>query len=95
MIRDNIPSDRDKAKPLPERDDRPANKQGLFRKFNVTRVDGQDETVLDKHYNCAYFVLDLTHDPAALPALAAYADAVDATHPYLARDLRIKYLGVK
>lgn len=80
-------------KPLPERDERPAEQQGMFRKFMVLRADGADKKVTDKHFNCEYFVLDLTHDPAAKPALRAYADAIEATHPFLARDLRVKYLG--
>ena len=82
-------------KPLPERDNRPTTQQGLFRKWIVRRADGQDEDVLHKHYNCEIFVLDVTHDPAAKPALEAYAFAIEATHPYLARDIRIKYLGHK
>lgn len=89
MHKENIPL----PKPLPERDERPATAQGLFRKYIVRRADGQDNDVLQKHFNCDYFVLDLTHDPAAKPAIKAYADAIEATHPYLARDLRVKYLG--
>ena len=80
-------------KPLPERDERPAEQQGMFRKFMVQRADGEDKKVTDRHFNCEYFVLDITHDPAALPALRAYADAIQETHPYLARDIRVKYLG--
>lgn len=80
-------------KALPERDTRPATAQGLFRKWLVQRVDGKDQDVLDKHYNCQCFVLDVTHDPAAKPALEAYAFAIEATHPALARDIRVNYLG--
>lgn len=90
MHKDKIPPP---PRPLPERDERPATKQGLFRKFTVQRTDGKDQTILDKHYNCEYFVLDLTHDPAARVAVKAYAAAIEETHPYLARDLRVKYLG--
>jgi len=80
-------------KPLPERDDRPSEEQGMFRKYLVQRADGKDKAITDKHFNCEYYVLDITHDPAARPALKAYADAIEETHPYLARDIRVKYLG--
>ena len=91
MHKETIPP----PKPLPERDERPATAQGLFRKYIVRRADGQDEDILQKHFNCEYFVLDVTHDHAAKPALEAYAFAIEATHPHLARDIRIKYLGHK
>lgn len=43
-----------------------------------------------KHHGCAYFVLDLDHDPFAAPALRAYADACEADgFGPLADDLRI------
>lgn len=64
--------------------------QGLFKKFDIQRDDGQDLPG-GKHYGCEYFVLDLTHDPYALPALAAYAEACSGTHPYLAKDLQEKW----
>lgn len=64
----------------------------LFNKFDVRRTDGSDG-INGKHHPCAYFVLDLTHDPFAGPALAAYADACEATHPQLAADLRSRRLG--
>lgn len=79
---------------LPERDtSAPANAQGLFRKYIVKRTDGQDEDLLNKHFNCEYFVLDLTHDPAARAALKAYVQAIVDTHPTLAEDIVIRYLG--
>lgn len=62
-------------------------KRGVYGKFVVTRTDGSSEPG-GKHAGCAYFVLDLEHDPFALPALHAYADACEATHPELAHDLR-------
>ena len=62
--------------------------EGLYGKFLVRRMDGRDTTPLDKHYNCFYFVLDLDHDPFAIPALSAYADACEAAYPKLAADLR-------
>ena len=64
--------------------------QGLFHKFEVSRTDGSSEPG-GKHHGCAYFVLDIQHDPCAKPALAAYADAVEPTHPLLAADMRRIY----
>ena len=61
---------------------------GLYGKFNVTRTDGKD-TPGNKHENCQYFVLDVTHDPHAKPALLAYADACEADgYGALASELR-------
>lgn len=57
--------------------------RGLFNKFVVRRVGG-------KRYGSDYFVLDLAHDPHALPALSAYADSCAAEYPLLAADLRVK-----
>ena len=55
--------------------------RGLYRndgegegKFIVTRTDGSSDTG-GKHMGCWYFVLDLTHDPHAIPAMIAYADS--------------------
>lgn len=63
-------------------------KLGLFDKFTVTRNDGQGEPG-GKHYGCPYFVLDMTHDPFAVPALNAYADACEQEGYYnLADELR-------
>lgn len=59
----------------------------IYRKFNVSRTDGRDKRG-GKHDSCDYFVLDVTHDPHALPALQAYADACEETHPLLAEDIR-------
>lgn len=39
------------------------------------------------HDLCDFFVLDLQHDMAALPALEAYADAIRSRQPELAKDL--------
>lgn len=79
---------------LPERDASiPAEQQGMFRKFDVRRVDGSDQPG-GKHHGCTYFVLDVDHDPCARPALAAYAAACEATHPALAADLRTKWGAV-
>jgi hypothetical protein len=61
--------------------------RGIYRKFNVTRTDGSSEPG-GKHAECSYFVLDLRHDPFAIPALQAYADACAETYPGLADDLQ-------
>ena len=67
--------------------------QGLYPKFNVTRADGRDGNG-DKHHGCDYFVLDLTHDTHALPAIAAYAESCKDTYPVLSEDLRGKVAAV-
>lgn len=61
-------------------------KRGAYQKFDVSRTDGSSG-VGEKHEHCTYFVLDLNHDPCALPALAAYAKACKPKYPKLARDL--------
>jgi hypothetical protein len=76
---------------LPDRDpSRPAAAQGLFRKFDVRRTDGTDR-LGGKHADCEHLVLDMTHDVHAKVAAAAYATAVERTHPELASDLRKRY----
>jgi hypothetical protein len=60
---------------------------GLIDKFRVQRTDGSDAPG-QKHDGCAYFVLDLTHDPHAIPALATYARSCAADYPALAKDLK-------
>ena len=60
----------------------------LIRKYDVSRTDGTDAPG-HKHDGCEYFVLDLTHDPYAAPALAAYAAACLRTHPRLASNLQM------
>ena len=77
--------------PLPEFDaSRPRTEQGLYRKFNVSRVDGSDGPG-GKHDGCDYFVIDRTHDKYASAALLAYAAACEAEYPMLAADLRSAY----
>lgn len=77
--------------PLSDRDqNKPAEQQGLFRKFNVSRVDGSDVHG-GKHYGCRYYVLDLTHDQHAPAAMRAYAAACRATHPKLAADIEAEF----
>jgi len=67
---------------------------GLHRKFIVTRTDGKSAPG-QKHDGCDYFVLDLTHDPHAAPALRAYADSCRADYPLLAADLDAKVPAVE
>ena len=64
----------------------------LYEKFVVQRTDRTDGRGM-KHDACDYFVLDLTHDPHGIPAVLAYADACQATHPQLAADIRRRYSG--
>lgn len=76
---------------FPERDQsKPAEQQGIFRKFIVTRVDGSDQPG-GKHHGCRYFVLDMDHDAHAPAALRTYADSCAETHPQLAADLRAEF----
>jgi hypothetical protein len=75
------------AQAFPERDaSKPAEQQGMYRKFIVERTDGQSRPG-NKHYGCRYFVLDLTHDQHAPAAMRAYASACAVTHPQLAADI--------
>jgi hypothetical protein len=76
---------------FPERaPSKPAEQQGMFRKFDVRRVDGNDQPG-DKHYGCRYYVLDLTHDQHAPVAMRAYATACASTHPNLAADIEAEF----
>jgi hypothetical protein len=59
---------------------------GLYKKFEVQRVDGQSAPGL-KHDGCEYFVIDLTHDEFAGPAILAYGLACAEKYPYLSSDL--------
>lgn len=63
--------------------------KGLYGKFIVRRTDGRDHPG-EKHDGCEYFVLDLSHDPHAYPALMAYAASCSEDYPLLASDLRAK-----
>lgn len=73
--------------PTPETVDKRTT--GLIHKFNVERTDGTSAPG-KKHDGCDYFVLDLTHDPHAVPAIRAYADSCREDYPVLARDLDAK-----
>jgi hypothetical protein len=80
------------SEPLfPERDpSKPAEQQGLFRKFDIRRVDGSDQPG-GKHCGCKYYVLDLTHDKHAPAAMRAYAASCKETHPQLAADIEAEF----
>jgi len=65
---------------------------GLYDKFIIERRDGRS-AVGEKHNNCDYFVLDLTHDPYAIEAVIAYAEACRGEYPLLAADLDKKTAG--
>lgn len=76
---------------FPERDASKTNaEQGLYRKFEVRRVDGSDAPG-GKHHGCEYFMLDITHDRHAPAALRAYAASCAGTHPHLSADLVARY----
>ena len=60
--------------------------RGLYEKFRIERNDGKSAPG-EKHERCEYFVLDVTHDPHALPALAAYAASCRTEYPLLAADI--------
>ena len=62
------------------------SKRGVYRKYKITRTDGSHRAGR-KHEHCAYFVLDLTHDQYAIPALKAYAEACRESFPALADDI--------
>lgn len=68
--------------------------RGVYNKFTVHRNDGKDSPN-GKHNACDYFVLDLTHDDFALPALIAYEQACRDKFPLLADDLVIKIRQMK
>ncbi|SAJ96695.1 gp03 [Burkholderia multivorans] len=80
-----------RADAMTDRDPSKTNaEQGLFRKFDVRRVDGSDQPG-GKHHGCEYFVLDMNHDGYARAALRAYARACAAEFPILAADLIKRY----
>ncbi|MFA6235347.1 MAG: hypothetical protein WC824_14320, partial [Bacteroidota bacterium] len=60
---------------------------GLYKKYNVSRVDGRDAPGGDKE-GAEYFVLDLTHDSFAYYALMEYIRQCKDHFPNLAEDLR-------
>lgn len=67
-----------------ENNGKPDGEQGIYRKYNVERLNDP----AGKHADCIYFVLDLDHDPHSVAALAAYAASCADQYPTLAFDLR-------
>lgn len=62
-------------------------RRGLYNKFSrIERTDGRHRPG-EKHHACEYFVLDLRHDPHAVPAIRAYAASCKNEYPVLALDL--------
>lgn len=91
--RDAQADERGERQSFPERDATKTNaEQGLYRKFEVRRVDGSD-ALGGKHHGCEYFVLDMTHDHHAPAALRAYAQSCASTHPHLSADLMVRFGG--
>lgn len=68
--------------------------RGLYNKYVITRTDGSTGFG-KKHEKCEFFVLDLDHDPFAIPALEAYITACKGEYPELARDLMLKVAELK
>lgn len=64
-------------------------KPAAFDKYKVARADAKDSPGC-RHHGCEYFVLDITHDPFAVPALKAYAEACENDEPELANNIRAK-----
>jgi hypothetical protein len=64
---------------------------GLHAKFHVERLTPSSRGIA--HDDCQYFVLDVTHDPLAAPALLAYAEHCESGYPQLAADLRALVYG--
>lgn len=60
---------------------------GIYEKFVVNRTDGSSEPG-GRHEHCQYFVLDISHDPFAVPALRAYSEACAAEYPVLSVELQ-------
>lgn len=56
--------------------------RGLYEKFIISRTDGTSDPG-EKHDGCDYFVLDLTHDKHALPALETYLASLRVEGKYL------------
>lgn len=65
----------------------PDGEQSVHDKYLVMRTDGRDGPG-NKHHDCRYFVLDLTHDLHARKAAAAYAESIHAENYELACDIR-------
>ena len=63
--------------------------EGLYHKFNVSRVDGRDQPGGDRA-GAEYIVLDLTHCPFARAAALVYANKMAAEYPQAADDILAK-----
>lgn len=61
--------------------------RGIYKKFQVQRTDRRNLPG-EKHHECEYFVLDLTHDEIARIAALSYAISCQVTRPLLSADLR-------
>ena len=69
-----------------------AQDRGLLAKFKVERLTPSSRGI--DHTGCRYFVLDITHDPHALPAALAYVHSCESEYPFLAADIRAMVRGV-
>lgn len=67
--------------------------EGLINKYCVTREDGRDVEG-EKHDECQYFVLDLTHDPVARDCAVRYSRHIRRDDPELAQELYDLVLGI-
>jgi hypothetical protein len=64
--------------------------RGLYSKYGIRRLDGSTEPG-KKHAKCDFFVLDITHDPHAAPAIFSYARSAGADgYTQLEKDLYSK-----
>jgi hypothetical protein len=63
--------------------------RGLYDKFNVSRTDGSSDPG-GKHEHDEHFVLNLTTDKHAIPAITAYIESCADEYPVLAADLKVK-----
>jgi hypothetical protein len=57
--------------------------RGLYQKYRVERINDAE----GKHDDCFFFVLDVHHDPFAMPALLEYIKLCRGKYPLLANDL--------
>ncbi len=72
---------------LARENDKPIKERGLFARYAIRRLDGSTNKG-GKHNKCDYFVLDITHDPHAVPAIFSYARSAEADgYKQLAADL--------
>jgi hypothetical protein len=72
---------------LAREQEKPKKERGLYPKYAIRRLDGSTNKG-GKHNQCDYFVLDITHDPHAAPAIFSYARSAEADgYKDLAKDL--------